>query len=171
MLAHRLTRRGVTLSSAALAAVLTPSVTTAGMPATLLSSTMKSASATAAGQGAVAGIVSANVASLTQGMLKFLLLRKLQLSTTVLLAVTLLGGGAICAYHASDCIALSFARALKFADALQVFKQIAGAGISLLRPLRQHAYDNSLEHIIDGHLIFLGGHGRGGLDQLDCVND
>jgi RNA polymerase sigma-70 factor (ECF subfamily) len=101
MLARRLTRRGVTLSSAALASILTPGVASACVPAGLLCTTVKCAAATAAGQGAVVGIVSGQVASLTQGMLKFLLLRKLKLTTAVLLAVTVLGGGAgIFAYHA-----------------------------------------------------------------------
>jgi RNA polymerase sigma-70 factor (ECF subfamily) len=103
MLARRLTRRGVTLSSAALAAVLTPSLASACVSPTLLCTTVKSAAATAAGQGVVTGIVSAQVVSLTQGMLKFLLLRKLKVATALLLAATVLSSSAgIFAYHATS---------------------------------------------------------------------
>jgi uncharacterized protein (TIGR03067 family) len=99
MLAQRLSRRGVTLSGAALAAALTPSIVTACVPPPLLGSTLKAASALAAGQ-AAAGVVSAEVAALTHGMLKSMLLAKLKLATTVLLTVAALSGSAgVFAYH------------------------------------------------------------------------
>jgi RNA polymerase sigma-70 factor (ECF subfamily) len=93
MLAKRLTRRGVTLSSAALTAVLTPSFATAGVPPALLGSTLKAASALAAGKTAI-GVISAEVAALTQGMLKSMLLTKLKLTVPLLLSAVVLAGGA-----------------------------------------------------------------------------
>jgi len=100
MLARRLTRRGVTLSGAALATVLAPSIASASVPPTLLGSTLKAAAAVAAGQ-AAGGVVSAKVAALTHGMLKSMLLAKLKITTAVVLAVAVLGGGAsVLAYGA-----------------------------------------------------------------------
>jgi RNA polymerase sigma factor (sigma-70 family) len=89
MLAKRLTRRGVTLSVAALAAVLTPGTTSAGVSPALLGATVTSAAALAAGTGAL----SPQVAALTHGMMRSLLLAKLKLATAVLLTLALLSGG------------------------------------------------------------------------------
>jgi RNA polymerase sigma-70 factor (ECF subfamily) len=93
MLARRLTRRGVTLASAALATALVPSVVSASVPPALLGSTLKAAAAVAAGQAAISA-VSTEVAALTHGMLKSMLLAKLKLSATLLMTVLVLGGGA-----------------------------------------------------------------------------
>jgi RNA polymerase sigma-70 factor (ECF subfamily) len=93
ILARRLTRRGVTLSSAALATVLAPSVVSASVPPALLGSTLKAAAAVAAGQAAIS-VVSTEVAALTHGMLKSMLLAKLKLTATLLVTVLVLGGGA-----------------------------------------------------------------------------
>ena len=92
MLARRLTRRGVTLASAALATVLVPSVVSASVQPALLGSTLKAAAAVAAGQAAIS-VVSAEVAALTHGMLKSMLLAKLKLTATLLMTVLVLGGG------------------------------------------------------------------------------
>jgi RNA polymerase sigma-70 factor (ECF subfamily) len=92
MLARRLTRRGVTLASA-LATVLVPSVVSASVPPALLGSTLKAAAAVAAGQAAIS-VVSTEVAALTHGMLKSMLLAKLKLTATLLMTVLVLGGGA-----------------------------------------------------------------------------
>ena len=102
MLARRLTRRGVTLSGTALATVLASGAASACVPPALAGSTLKAAVALAAGQ-AAAGVLSAEVAALTQGMLKSLLLAKLQLTTTaaLLLAVALGGSAGGYAYHLS----------------------------------------------------------------------
>jgi RNA polymerase sigma factor (sigma-70 family) len=102
MLAQRLSRRGVTLSGAALATMLTPSVAPA-----LFSSTLKAAAALATGQAAV-GAVSSEVAALTHGMLKSMLLAKLKLTTAVLLTVVTVGGSAGgFAYHLTNQAAAS----------------------------------------------------------------
>jgi RNA polymerase sigma-70 factor (ECF subfamily) len=93
LLARRLRRRGVTLSGAALASMLTPSVTSACVPPTLVASVVKSAAALAAGQ-AAAGAASTEVVTLMQAMLKSMLLAKLKLTTTVLLIAAVVSGSA-----------------------------------------------------------------------------
>jgi RNA polymerase sigma factor (sigma-70 family) len=90
MLAKRLARQGLMVSGGALAAVLTQKVASAGMPTSVASSTIKTASLFAAGN-AVAGIASIKVAALTEGVLKTMLITKLKVATVVLLAVSMIG--------------------------------------------------------------------------------
>jgi RNA polymerase sigma factor (sigma-70 family) len=94
MLAKRLAQRGVALSGGALAVVLAQNVASAGVPTSVVSSTIKAASLFAAGQAAATAVVSAKVAALTEGVLKTMLLTKLKIASAVLLAVAVLGGGA-----------------------------------------------------------------------------
>jgi hypothetical protein len=75
LLAKRLARHGPAVSGGALATVLAHNVA-AGVPTSAVSSTLKAATLSAAGQ-AAAGIVSAQVAALTEGVLKTMLLTKL----------------------------------------------------------------------------------------------
>jgi RNA polymerase sigma factor (sigma-70 family) len=91
MLAKRLTQRGVVLPGGALGAVLSQNVASAGVPTSVVSSTIKAASLYAAGQ--AAGLISANVAALTEGVLKTMLLNKLKAATVVLLLTVILGIG------------------------------------------------------------------------------
>ena len=70
MLAKRLARRGVELSLP---------VASAHVPTVLLDSTMKAASQFAAGQAVAAGIVSAQVAALAEGVQAAMLMAKLKL--------------------------------------------------------------------------------------------
>ncbi len=93
MLAKRLAQRGVALSGGALAAVLWQSVSAAGMPTALVSSTIKAASLLAAGQAAATGVISVKVAALTEGVMKTMLFTKLKMATAVLLVVALVGIG------------------------------------------------------------------------------
>jgi RNA polymerase sigma factor (sigma-70 family) len=95
MLAKRLARHGLTVSGGALAAVLSQDAASACVPPSVVSSTIKAASVFAAGQAAAAGLISAQAAALTQGVLKAMLLTKFKALTAVLLAVTLLGSGAV----------------------------------------------------------------------------
>jgi RNA polymerase sigma factor (sigma-70 family) len=94
LLRARLVRRGLG-PAAVLAATAWPSVTaSACLPSTLVSSTAKAASLFAAGQTAAAGVISPTAAALTDGVLKTMLLNKLQIATAVLLVVAVLGGAA-----------------------------------------------------------------------------
>jgi RNA polymerase sigma factor (sigma-70 family) len=91
-LAKRLTRRGVSLSVGTLAAVLSQKVASAGVPNSVLSSTIKSANLFAAGR--AAGVVSAKVTALTEGVLKTMLLMNLKTVVAVLLVIAMVSVGA-----------------------------------------------------------------------------
>src|SRR5262245_15174955 len=87
MLAKRLTQRGVALSGGALAVVLSQSTGSAGVPAAVVSSTIKAASLCAAGQAALP----VKVAALAEGVLKAMLLNKLKPALAVLVVVAMVG--------------------------------------------------------------------------------
>jgi RNA polymerase sigma factor (sigma-70 family) len=89
LLAARLARRGLALSGAALATVLATEA--AAVPPALVTSTVKAATAFAAGQ--AAGLISARVAALAGGVLKAMSMTKLTIATVVLLAAAVLGTG------------------------------------------------------------------------------
>jgi RNA polymerase sigma factor (sigma-70 family) len=95
MLAKRLVRRGLALSGGPLAVVLAQNVAPAGVPASVASATITAASLVAAGQAPAAGVISARVAALTEGVLKAMLPNKLRgvLVALVLVAAVLVGGG------------------------------------------------------------------------------
>jgi RNA polymerase sigma factor (sigma-70 family) len=82
LLAGRLARRGVTVTGSLLAAALAEGA----VPARLLASTIQAAGALAAGP-AAAGAVSTNVAALTAGVMKTMLLSKLKVATALLVVV------------------------------------------------------------------------------------
>jgi hypothetical protein len=83
LLARRLSRRGVALSSGALAALLASNRAAAAIPEALLTSTARAA----------AGNVPAAVAALTERVLQTMLLLKLKIATAVLMLLGLLGLG------------------------------------------------------------------------------
>src|SRR5262245_52985298 len=84
MLAKRLTRHGLATAGGVVAVVLSQNVASAGAPISVVSNTIKAATVFAAGQGAAAGVISAQVAGLTQGVLKTMLWSKLMFATAVL---------------------------------------------------------------------------------------
>ena len=90
----RLTLRGVTLSAGLLAAALTTKAVEAGVPAALVDSTVRTALLVAAGK-AVAEVASSQVAALTKGALQIMLWTKIKLVAAGVLAVGILGGGAL----------------------------------------------------------------------------
>jgi RNA polymerase sigma factor (sigma-70 family) len=92
-LAARLTRLGFAVSSVSLAALLTGSTATAGMGQTLFTTTTKAALVVAAGPAAVAGVVSATVSSLTEGVVKTMFIAKIKTTALVLCSVAVLGAG------------------------------------------------------------------------------
>jgi RNA polymerase sigma factor (sigma-70 family) len=94
LLAKRLTRHGLALSAGSLAAVLSQNAAAAGVPTSLASPTIKAASALAAGQALTAGLVSSRVATLTEGVLKTMLLTKLKIAVAVVLMLAIAGVGA-----------------------------------------------------------------------------
>jgi RNA polymerase sigma factor (sigma-70 family) len=94
LLATRLARRGLGLSSAAVAAALSPKAASAGVPAAVASVTIKAASLSAAGHAAAGRLISAQVAALTEGVLRSMLLTKLKTATVILLLAGLLSTSA-----------------------------------------------------------------------------
>ncbi len=93
LLAQRLVQRGLALSVGALVAGYPASVMSASVPASLASCTIKTAALVAAGQAPLVGMVSAHVAFLVEGVLKNMLMRKLETATAVLFVMTLLVAG------------------------------------------------------------------------------
>jgi hypothetical protein len=85
MLAKRLTRLGLALSSGSLAVALSGEAARACVPTGLVSSTMKAATLFAAGKAAATGVVSAKVVAITEGVMKMMLLSKLKIATTGML--------------------------------------------------------------------------------------
>jgi RNA polymerase sigma factor (sigma-70 family) len=92
MLARRLARRGVALSVGALAAAHARNAASAGVPAAAVSSTIKAAALLAAGQAAT-GATSLQVAALTEGVLKSMVVTRLKFAAVALLTAALVGLG------------------------------------------------------------------------------
>jgi RNA polymerase sigma factor (sigma-70 family) len=98
LLAERLSRRGVALSSGALAAALSQGAASAQVAAPLVGATAKAAVWVAAGHLAA---VSTPVAVLTKGVLRAMFLTKLKVLAGVVLVVAALGAGGV-AYRPAD---------------------------------------------------------------------
>jgi RNA polymerase sigma factor (sigma-70 family) len=92
LLAKRLARHGLALSGGAMAMALTKNAAWACVPASLMGTTVHAAALVAAGRGA-AGVVSASVAALTEGVLKTMLMNKVKLALSAALAIGLIGTG------------------------------------------------------------------------------
>jgi hypothetical protein len=97
MLAKRLKRRGLTLAGGAAALVISKQSATAALSAPLVSSTVHAAAMVAAGH-AVAGVASAPVAALTEGVLKAMFRCKLTFGAALAVALGALGIS-ICLYQ------------------------------------------------------------------------
>jgi Sigma-70, region 4 len=92
LLSKRLSKHGPALSSGVLTAVLSQAAASGGVPAPLALSTAKAASLFAARQAAI-GVVSAKVATLTEGVLKGMLLNKLKIAAAMLFVFVAIGIG------------------------------------------------------------------------------
>jgi RNA polymerase sigma factor (sigma-70 family) len=90
MLANRLTQRGVAMSGGALAVVLSQSTGSAGVPAAVVSSTIKAASLCAAGN----AMMPVKVAALAEGVMKAMLFNKLKAAMAVVLVLGFVATGA-----------------------------------------------------------------------------
>jgi RNA polymerase sigma factor (sigma-70 family) len=94
MLAKRLAQHGLAVSGGSLAGLLSQSVASAGVPASVVCSTIRAVTVFAAGPAAASGVVSAEVVALTEGVLKTMFLTKLKTVAVVVFAFVLLCGGA-----------------------------------------------------------------------------
>jgi RNA polymerase sigma factor (sigma-70 family) len=93
MLAKRFGRRGVVLSAGVLATVISQNAASAAAPAPVLFSTIQAVSLFAAGQAAAAGVISVQVATLTEGVLKTMVLSKGKLALFAALVIGLMTAG------------------------------------------------------------------------------
>jgi RNA polymerase sigma factor (sigma-70 family) len=91
-LAKRLTRRGIAVAGGGAFALLSQQVASAGVPTSVVSSTIHAATLYAAGPAAASGAISGQVAALTEGILTAMFLTKLKAVLVVLLVVATLGG-------------------------------------------------------------------------------
>jgi RNA polymerase sigma factor (sigma-70 family) len=78
LLAKRLLKQGLPVSAGVLSALFSQNVSAAGVPATLVSTTLKAAGSYCARRAAAAGTVSANAAALADLLLKGMLINKLK---------------------------------------------------------------------------------------------
>jgi RNA polymerase sigma factor (sigma-70 family) len=101
MLAKRLTRHGVVPSGGALAAALAPGGASASVPASVVSATVNAATVSAAGKEAV-GAISVEVAALTEGVLKAMLLTKLKIALAGCFVFLLVCGAGLVASRAQE---------------------------------------------------------------------
>ena len=90
-LAQRLRQRGVALTSGVLAAVLAEKTETACAPLAAIHSTIYAASLYVAGQAVASSVISAKVATLTEAVIRTMLLTKLKSMTMLLMMTALLG--------------------------------------------------------------------------------
>jgi RNA polymerase sigma-70 factor (ECF subfamily) len=93
LLARRLKRHGAALAGVGITAALARSAAAAEVPAALAGCVIKAATQVVAGQ-AAAGVVSAQVAALTEGVLKAMKMTQVKTALALLLAVALVVGGA-----------------------------------------------------------------------------
>ncbi len=92
MLRQRLARRGITISTAALASLLMTHVTTAALPLFFAETTTKAANLYALGQTTAGGLVSARTVALTKGALDMFTVIKIRTIVSVLIATLLIVG-------------------------------------------------------------------------------
>jgi RNA polymerase sigma factor (sigma-70 family) len=94
LLANRLTKRGVTVSSGALATILSQNLASADVPASVVSKTIKVASLLAAGQ-VTPGAISIKVAALTEGVAMTMFMTKINAVMVVLMIAAIAGGAGL----------------------------------------------------------------------------
>src|SRR5262249_48282099 len=100
-LGRRLTGKGVVWAGAVLAVLLFDSRAYAALPLGLIGSTVETASAVGAGRAVTAGVISAKVAALMEGVTKAMVLSQCKTVTTVLVvALGFLAGGTVVYYQA-----------------------------------------------------------------------
>jgi RNA polymerase sigma factor (sigma-70 family) len=99
LLRSRLAPRGITISVAALAVLLTEKASAAAVPLAFTTTTVKAAALFAAGKAAAGGLVSAQAAAPTQRALKMMYAARLKLAAAIVVAATVVTGGGVAVYH------------------------------------------------------------------------
>jgi RNA polymerase sigma factor (sigma-70 family) len=137
LLAKKLTRHGPALSAGAVAAVLSQGAASAALPSPLLKSTAKAGLQLAAGQ-ALSGAVPTKVISLTQGVLKAMLLTKLKVASWAVGVVLLVGAGAV---------GVTYRAAAQDAPARALQQTYAAQGAALAAQQKTRAAPDDLESL------------------------
>jgi RNA polymerase sigma factor (sigma-70 family) len=94
LLRKQLVRRGVSLTAGLLGATLAPGTAAATLRPGLVTASVQAALIYAAGSGTVAGVLSPNVVTLTEGVLRMMWLSRLKLVGAVLVLFAVAGSGA-----------------------------------------------------------------------------
>jgi RNA polymerase sigma factor (sigma-70 family) len=118
LLAKRLARHGVAVSGGVVATMLGQNAASAGVPASVVSSTVTAASYFTAGQAAAPGAISIKVAVLTEAMLRTMQATRLKIATAVLFAASVV---------ALTCGVLAAQRQLELRDDVQPQSQLKAA--------------------------------------------
>jgi RNA polymerase sigma factor (sigma-70 family) len=142
LLAKRLARHGLAVSSGTVAALLSQSTASGHVPLSVVSSTIKTAVLVAAGQAVAAGMMSAKVAALAEGVLKAMTLTKYK--TMLVLVGTLSAfavGLGLCAYP-------GFAQQAVTENTTEIVKEAAQTPAS-------KAGDESFKEAADTHYCWL----------------
>jgi RNA polymerase sigma-70 factor (ECF subfamily) len=100
MLAKRLRRQGMVISSSALVALFAQDTASATVPTSVVSSTIKAVALAPAGQAVASGTVSLQATALAEGVLKTMLLTKLKIVSALLIAIVTVGSAAGLCYKA-----------------------------------------------------------------------
>src|SRR5262249_36499533 len=95
----QLTRRGIVLSAAGLAVVMSEMAVTAGVPETVTRSTIQTALGAATGQAAAVG-VSAEVLAMSEGVIQTMFLMRLKIAVALLFVIGLGAFAGTYTYHA-----------------------------------------------------------------------
>jgi RNA polymerase sigma factor (sigma-70 family) len=141
LLRRRLTRRGLTLSSAGLIAGLSSSEAGAVVPAEMLSATVRAGLLEAANQGAVAGAFSAPATQLGEAVLREMAGSRLRLVLAVLLAVALAGGAGALGFRAAGWTASRTVPPLPEAPVLPGNEEVAA------RPIQEFQHDGPVRAV------------------------
>jgi RNA polymerase sigma factor (sigma-70 family) len=100
ILRRRLIKRGLALPAGSLAIILACDPASASVPPLLVAGAIKTALLLANSQLPAAGVVSTQVAALTEGVLKTMLLAKLKIVTGLVLAISVVSGAGLLAHTA-----------------------------------------------------------------------
>jgi hypothetical protein len=95
LLADRLTRHSLAASGGVLGGLLSAHAASASVPPSLVSSTVKTATVLAAGQAAVAGLISVRAVALMKGVVLSMLLNKLKTLTLAGMLTAMVGGAGL----------------------------------------------------------------------------
>jgi RNA polymerase sigma factor (sigma-70 family) len=136
-LAARLARYGFVVTAASLGTLLTEKIATASLSLSLFSSTTKAALLVAAGPAVAAGVVSATVSTLTEGVLKAMFIAKIKTATLVLCSVAALGAGTGGVYYQTRAGAADSPQADRVVQDNRNRHSTSAPGVSEIDKLRQ----------------------------------